>query len=434
MNERTRFEHEFADLGIREFQIASPAAPATLGFEFDVHYGLLRSVVTDAGKSMPSDGDQITSHSSSTDGFKVKLDGPRLEIATKPFTVDAAGKKELDDAIKKIITFSNELSNGCKNAAQKDIPIAGVQGKPRPFTHSKTLISGLPIVRLPFAGKFDPKVCSVWASPQATLTIPLSKVEALISEIKKTQGKAPGIALTGSSQHRMGLRSDAVYNAVSAVNKSWNSIVNQRPKLTLSDGTEVNRTTFTPNLKGFLILLASYLWTSELRYHFADPKPRDYEPFAKAYLPINVKAPFSAIFKDLLTAGEQLLFREIYATGSARVRFFQLAKRNATLADGSTKLFPPGRKELGRDSIHERQRLEFGTVPTWDDLLAHTLNPAHKGWGDRLMVPLSNIISLSHTKPRVPLELRRIGFNAVFNHQWKNLMNNIFKLTKKLNA
>ena len=73
-------------------------------------------------------------------------------------------------------------------------------------------------------------------------------------------------------------------------------------------------------------------------------------------------------------------------------------------------------------------------MPTWDDLLAHTLNPAHKGWGDRLMVPLSNIISLSHTKPRVPLELRRIGFNAVFNHQWKNLMNNIFKLTKKLNA
>jgi hypothetical protein len=433
MNERTRFEHEFADLGIREFQIASPAAPATLGFEFDVHYGLLRSVVTDAGKSMPSDGDQITSHSSSTDGFKVKLDGPRLEIATKPFTVDAAGKKELDDAIKKIITFSNELSNGCKNAAQKDIPIAGVQGKPRPFTHSKTLISGLQSYGFLLPENLTPKSARS-GLPPSNPDYPLIQSRGADQRNQKNSGESTGIALTGSSQHRMGLRSDAVYNAVSAVNKSWNSIVNQRPKLTLSDGTEVNRTTFTPNLKGFLILLASYLWTSELRYHFADPKPRDYEPFAKAYLPINVKAPFSAIFKDLLTAGEQLLFREIYATGSARVRFFQLAKRNATLADGSTKLFPPGRKELGRDSIHERQRLEFGTVPTWDDLLAHTLNPAHKGWGDRLMVPLSNIISLSHTKPRVPLELRRIGFNAVFNHQWKNLMNNIFKLTKKLNA
>ena len=79
----------------------------------------------------------------------------------------------------------------------------------------------------------------------------------------------------------MGLRSDAVYNAVSAVNKSRNSIVNQRPKLTLSDGTEVNRTTFTPNLKGFLILLASYLWTSETPLSLADPKPEIMSPSPK---------------------------------------------------------------------------------------------------------------------------------------------------------
>lgn len=50
------------------------------------------------------------------------------------------------------------------------------------------------------------------------------------------------------------------------------------------------------------------------------------------------------------------------------------------------------------------------------------------------MVPISKIIGIDRTKPRVALELRRIGFNAVFAHQWKGLMLRIFKMTQRLNA
>lgn len=434
MWERQRFDRELADLGLREYQVGPLATPPTIGFEFDVHFGLIREVVTDAHKAMPADGDRITDHTDAADGFRVKRDGPRLEIATKPFTVDSAGKADLDTTIAKILKFGSELRDGCKGASTAAIVVAGVSGRPRPFTHARTIISALPIVRLPFEKKFHPKNCSVWASPQATITIPLSKVAALVAEIKKSEGKGAGVALTGSAKQRMGLRSEALYKALNAVQKTRREIVSKRPRLVLSNGTEVDATSFSEDLSGFLILLVSYLWSGELRYDFAGPKPGDYEPFAKAYLPVNVKAPFSEIFKKLLTPADQFLFKEVFAVGSARERLFRLAKPGATKADGTKKLFPPGRKEGGLDSVYERQKAKFGSVPTWDDLVEHTLDPTHKGWGDQLLVPLSKIIGIDRTKPRVALELRRIGFNAVFAHQWKGLMDQIFTMTKMLNT
>jgi len=424
-------------LDLREYLVISPVTHPTLGFEFDVHFGLLEEVVTHFGKAMLPDGARITNHDDLVEGFHVKLDGPRFEIATKPFEVTDSGRNEMNQTLNEILKFAKELNRGCINAPQITIAIPGVAGKPKPFTHPKTLVAGLPIVKLPLGGKFP--TCSVWASPQATITIPLSKVSAFIREVKKSEGKDPGIALTGDTRHRMGLRSEALYKALKEVNNVWKELVEREPKLTLSDGTIVDRQTFTDNFRGFLILLASYLWTSELPYHFADPKPKDYEPFAKAYLPVNVKAPFSEIYRELLTPTERLLFKEIFADGSARLRLFRLAKRNATLADGSKKLFPPGPKEslpggIIVDSVHDRQKDEFGPVPTWNDLVEHTLNPGHKGWGDRLLVPMSKKIGISKTKNRVALELRRIGFRAVFDYQWKNFMRNMFNLTKKLNS
>jgi hypothetical protein len=433
MNERTRFERELSDLGLQEYQVAAVVGPATLGFEFDVHYGVIDEVVTDAGTAMPGNGDLVTHHTEASDGFRVKRDGPRLEIATKPFTVDGSGKADMDKAITNILKFAGELKNGCSRASQKALAVPGVSGNPRPFKHPQTVISDLPLVRLPFNKKFHPTNCSVWASPQATITIPLSRVAALVREIKKSEGKGPGVALTGNNRHRMGLRSEAIYRASLEVDKAWKAIVSRNPKIILSDGTAVTRDTFSGSLRGLLILLASYLWTGELPYHFAEPKPRDYEPFAKAYLPINVKAPFSEIYKTLLTPTEQLLFKEVF-TGASRDQFFRLARPGATIAAGSTKLFPPGRIERGEDSVHRRQKSEFGSVPTWDDLLKHTLDATHKGWGDRLLVPLSKPLLVSRTKPRVALELRRVGFNAVFAHQWKAFMNQGFKMSKKLNA
>lgn len=446
MHERRQLERELADLGLRESGTPRPAGgvvgrvlgllipPPTLGFEFDVHYGLIREVVDAAGQTMPAIGAQVTSHTDAADGFRVKRDGPRLEIATRPFQVTDDGARELAATTAGILTFAQELGAGCAAAPAQATPVPGVRGQPRPFTHPKTLTAGLPLVRLPVGGRFDPTVCSVWASPQATLTIPLSSVNALVNEIRGSRGRAVGVALTGGTTARMGVQSEALFRAQGAVNRLRRTLTAQKPPLTLSDGRAVNTATFTENLTGFLILLASYLWTSELPYHFSEPKPRDYEPFAKAYLPVNVKAPFSEVFAKLLSADERLLFREVFATGAARARLFGLARRRGSVADGARLLFPPGRQELGEASVHRRQKAEFGSVPTWDDLVDHTLNPAHNGWGDRLMVPLSKQIGIDKTFPRVALELRRIGFAAMFDRDWERFMKRMFKLVGKLNA
>jgi hypothetical protein len=65
------------------------------------------------------------------------------------------------------------------------------------------------------SNKFDPTNCTVWAAPQVTLTIRLSKIGALVSAIKDTEGKGPGIARTADNDAkiwRMGLRSEALYD------------------------------------------------------------------------------------------------------------------------------------------------------------------------------------------------------------------------------
>jgi hypothetical protein len=440
MWDRRTLEREFRELGVREFQLAPPGNDPTVGFEFDVHYGLIKTVIEDAGLTMPADGAQITDHTEGSDGFRVKREGAgpalsRIEIATKPLRAVPGGKADLDQTIANVLKFTRELRDGCGKAKQKSIVVennsgGNVSGKPKPFTHPKTTPSGLPLARLPFKNRFDPSNCTVWAAPQATVTVPLARIGALIAEIQKTEGQRAGVALTGPKTARMGLRSEALYRAKAAVERTRREVLALSPKLKLSDGAEVNDATFSASLSGLLMLLASYLWTSELTYDFAS---RDYEPFGKAYLPINVKAPFHEICANLLTATERRMFHEVFAQGAARERLFRLARPGATVADGTRKLLPPGPKELGLDSVHERQKDAFGSVPTWDDLVAHTLDPTHKGWGSRLIVPLSKKIDLARTKPGVALELRRIGFNAVFASDWANLMRGIVALSRRLN-
>lgn len=427
MHERHRFERELADLEGRDYywfpRFPPPRPPATIGFEFDVHYGLVGEVLAAAGQPMPANNSLITDHNDAADGFRVKRDGPRLEIATKPFTLNTAGKTEIEDTKKNIAKFVADLESGCGGAAEQAIAVPGVSGNPRPFTLTRTVVPGLPLVKLPFAGKF-PKDCAAWASPQATVTIPLSRVGALIQAIKSTEGKGPGVALTGGSGTRMGVRSLAAYKAKAAVDGIWRALLRGNPGI-------------TEDLRGFLILLAMYLWTGELPYRIpsgAARKGDDYEPFAKAYLPLNVKAPFSVIFRELLTDVERRVFREHFAEGAARIGMFRLVRRGATLADGSRLLFPPGPKEGVEDSVHRRQRAAFTTAPTWDDLLAHTLDSTHRGWGDRLLAPLSKIIPLSITKPRVAIELRRIGWASVFARQWPGMIDRIVRMTERLNA
>ena len=429
------FAHEFAREFAHEFEYSSATSvalkPRTIGFEFDVHYGLMENIVTSAGLPMPFNNTITTTHTHATDGFIVKLDGPRFEVSSKPFSVDASGFTELGTVIKNIKTVSQELQHGCKKG--KPTNIAGFSGKARIFNYAKinSSLGALPIVKLPVSSKFS-NYCSVWASPQATVGIPLSKIPLLVDQIKLSIGKESGKALTGGSSTRMGLQSLALYKAKYNVDVLRKGMITKRVKDKLSNGKAIDSTIFSENFRGFLILLTSYLWTSELPYQFTGSKPRDYEPFSKAYLPINVKAPFPEIFDQLLNADEQMLFKEYFANGTARLNLFQLAKKKVVMADGNNKLFPKGRLELGKDSVHERQLWEFGSVPTWNDLIDHTLNASHKGWGNRLLVPISKSIGISKTFPNVALELRRVGFEAMYDYKWKIFMEHVFNLVKKL--
>ncbi|HKA50270.1 MAG TPA: hypothetical protein VKK19_11840 [Candidatus Dormibacteraeota bacterium] len=392
--------------------IKSTFRKPTVGFEFDVHYGLIPELLP-SGVSMPLNKTVMSTHSKLVEGFEVQLDGQRLEINTKPFESTGDGKKELREMAARIDTFAAELNSGCQSASE--VRVAGISGAARPFLHPRMTMR---IAKLPVRGGFDN--CSVWAAPQATLTVRLSKIAKLVERIKASEGKGAGVALTGGSGSRMGLQSEAIYRAYREVKRARRA------------------SSFSADLEGFLILLASYLWTSELPYRFPTPdapaRPgEDYEPFGKAYLPVNVKTPLSQVFGSLLGAGDQQAFRDQFADGAARVNLFRLARpAGATLTDGNRMFLPTGPMDGGKPSVHELQKAVFRVAPTWNDVVEHTLNSTHRGWGDRLLVPMSTPLDVSKTSPRVLLELRRVGFTAVDRSDWEGFMLRMHSLTDEL--
>ena len=198
----------------------------------------------------------------------------------------------------------------------------------------------------------------------------------------------------------------------------------------LSDKSKIKAADYTDQLAGLLMLMTSYMLCGEIL------DSRDYERFAKSYLPINVKAPFRDLFRDQLTARERQVFKELYFDN--RANFFALAKDKATTSDEDNELFPPkARGDL--DRFHS-------TRPTWGTLLDNTFNDIalkvtkanavrkkkHAVGDEVLWAPLSSIIPFSATKPRVALELRRIGFDAHADGFWGALMKNVRKLVRSL--
>ncbi len=81
MRDRRTLERGLADLRVREFDIGPPANAPTVGFEFDVHFGLVKAVIEDAGLTMPADKARVTDHDRVADGFDVTREGAGPEIA-----------------------------------------------------------------------------------------------------------------------------------------------------------------------------------------------------------------------------------------------------------------------------------------------------------------------------------------------------------------
>ena len=418
--------------------VAAKPAPATIGFEFDCNIGVDRDVFAariadmSAGATMPKEHDKVTDHRDDdgagklVDGFEVKVDGTRIEIATLPIKVD--DDPTFDAVLKNVLAFAGELA-AARARANPDtaISVAGVAGHPVRFTHPRTVVSRLPLVIAKRGSVGAMKWHAdkgVWAAPQATITILLEHVGELIDAIDKSAGESLGKALTGSPSARLGVRSDIVVTAKRRV------LADRRRRIgtVLSDRTKVTAADYSNRLTGLLMLMTSYLLCGEIIDR------RDYEQFAKGYLPINVKAPFRDLFQDALTPRERQVFTELYF--SDRANFFGLARDGATTGDESKVLFPPN-SHAHTDQFHN-------TALTWGMLLDHTVNDVplkvtkvnrvrkkkHAVGDEVLWAPLSTIIPFSATTPRVALELRRIGFAAHPAGTWEALMKTIRKLVR----
>ena len=387
-------------------QVPSLRMPKVM-FEFDVHYGFRDIVDQKLGQSVPYG--RLTKHRKRNALFNVKRDVDRLEIGTKHFELDRKGLESIKTLKINIKRFADLLRAGCKRPTRTDIKIPGVSGTARlfPLPNPRSSTRGLLIHKLHINRKFPSRnECGVWASPQAHITIPLAKVGQLIDEIRKSIGKPPGKALTGGSGYRMGLRSDHLYKAKSAVIRLRRRILAANYRV--GNGVLVDSSTFTDQLSGFLMLQASYLWVIKLW------QQKDYEYYGKGHLPINVKTPFPEIFSQILTPTEQLIYKELFAGPAVRDRMFGLVEKNPTLAHGSQKLFPP----------------PVSSSFTWNDLLNWTLG---------LPSPISDLPGggkkweVSETSPLVALELRRVGFRRMYVRHWSTFIDTIINLTRRLN-
>ena len=120
---------------------------------------------------------------------------------------------------------------------------------------------------------------------------------------------------------------------------------------------EGQRHQLPPTLQGLLILMVSYLRTSELTY-----SSRDWEVFPKAYLPLNVKNPFRLLFRDLL-AEERRVFDEVY--DNPRRRVLEACQARGYVRDAADQLFPA--------VVAAKQAQWFSSIPTWNDFVEKTV-------------------------------------------------------------
>ena len=92
-------------------------------------------------------------------------------------------------------------------------------------------------------------------------------------------------------------------------------------------------------------------------------------------------------------------------------------------------------EELGKDSVHERQKAEFTATAlnNCNDLVGDHGPRREQLVGAACWLSSHISSSSSASKPRIALELRRIGFASVFANQWPGMIDRIVKIAEKLN-
>jgi hypothetical protein len=433
----------------------------TIGFEFDIDYGSSEIDPPPAFANHDTDGKKITTHDKKTDKFRLKGDGNRIEIATEPFQVNVFGKKEMQSVIIEILKLTKEFEDLSKKAPfhpstdtteyKTNTVFGKVVGRPISISPkylvtnetceaSKEVYSIQSIFAIQgWKTYYRQKTFGVSASPQVTLSIPLAKISDFILHIKKTEGNSKyDFPLSGSSKYRLGLRSDALYKAEISVKRSRKYHISNKTKL--SDGTIVTGINYSKELEGLLMLMVSYLITGVLPVD-----SRDYEVFAKAYLPLNVKNHFRLIFQDLRPEEIQV-FKELYFDGSKQLNIFKLADKfkatdNILSIVNAREMFPV--KAVNNWGVYPSR-------PTWFTFVSMIANntpliqkkdfaglpcSVKSAKGDELLfVPISKPIKYISGSRCVILEMRRLGLRMIPSTEWTKLTNKLFDLSIKFNT
>jgi glutamyl endopeptidase len=443
-----------------DYDVPPAKTTPTLGFEFDLNYGFEQPVAVakratlPAGWNWPSAGLRATDHEATTsagdwkDAINVTMDAVRMEISSAPIRVH--DDAEFERVVKAVVTFGQELIDAPKTRDTR-VTVPDFGGHPTTFTHPRTVVNKpevdghgavkfpgdaghasytratVPLVIHRVSGSY-PTGKLLWASPQATLTLPLSEFGSLVWQIHTTKGGAPGVAFTGRSGDRLGLRDDLAWLALTR------AVADRKKRLgtPLSDGTTVTEADFTRTITSLVTILVMYMLTGVMK----DPRDEALESFAKGSLPLNVKTPLWQIHRFALTDREKFVFKELYGAVDKRDRLYTLAKPDG---DGSYELFP----EYTR---RDPERF-FATAPRWETLVEAVVDEKpmlvtkdnriakkkHQKGDEILIASLSSKIDWDKTKPLIAVEMRRIGFAPVHFEKWGGLMKRLRELARKVN-
>ena len=148
--------------------LSTTARPASIGFEFDLSYGASttcpplkpdRDPVTGLAWQASVYGlehKNITTHRMKKDGFRLEGDGNRIEIATKPFELNPAGRREMQAVMKAVLDLVTSYQRQCglwrPKAADRALGFPSAVGPPgtsRPPSSRRGLAASFPSRSIP---------------------------------------------------------------------------------------------------------------------------------------------------------------------------------------------------------------------------------------------------------------------------------------------
>ena len=414
-----------------------PAKKNAIGFEFD----MLLNITQDLKKTKTIlDKTLISTHTEATDGFVLKIDGNKIEVSTKPFELSPAGLTDLKNTFTQIENWISEVKKSLRTQ-KKTVSITKDPSCPSCISgngiYLETATSGnilkiapafitpnhfiFPLkTAISIIDNYYTSTTDIRGVPQATMGVPLASINKLVDIIRSKQGGSVGEGLTGSSGRRLGLRSDALFNAQFRVNIARKFFLTQGSFGSL----KITRDNFTDTLTGFMILMVEYFWTSVLPL---DPRDRK-ETFSKAYVPLHSKIRFREMFHCLLNDAERELFVKVFWENNNWKNLYSLTKKINGKKGGYTDITTTPSIRLFPTRIAV-------TKPTWHEfvtsIVENNFNTEQPTGNNTLVTGPTKAIPL--TAEGAIVEFRRMGFGTISSTGWRNMALRLFSIAQKMN-